>query len=131
MTVYRDGSRTGVLVADDKVKEKQHEGTKESAQQIEAKLIETEAPRRPKKLEADVIRFQNDYEKWIAVIGLLDERSYEVFNGKMEDYFNLPAYEEQGWEIKEKYESGEDHNHTEKRRVGKGGSDAEKSRWWE
>src|SRR3546814_11050492 len=99
ITVYRDGSRTGVLVADDKGKEKQHEGTKESAQQIAAKLIETEAPRRPKKLEADVIRFQNDYEKWIAVIGLLDESPYEVFTGKMEDSFNLQAYEEKGWEI--------------------------------
>src|SRR3546814_15933065 len=107
MTVYRDGSRTGVLVADDKVKEKQHEGTKESAQQIAAKLIETEAARRRKKLEADVIRFQNDYEKWIADIGLMDERNYEVFKGKMEDSLNLQAYVEKGLVIKAKKESGE------------------------
>src|SRR3546814_19305952 len=43
----------------------------------------------------------------IAVIGLLDERPYEVVTGKMEDSFNLPAYVEKGWVIKEKDESGE------------------------
>lgn len=107
ITVYRDGSRSGVLVADDKEKGNQKEATKENAQQIAARLIETEAPKRPKKLEADVIRFQNDYEKWIAVIGILDDRPYEVFTGKMEDSFNLPAYVEKGWVIKEKDENGE------------------------
>jgi ribonucleoside-diphosphate reductase alpha chain len=91
MTIYRDGSRSGVLVAKtDKSKE-------------ENRFHETQAPTRPKRLEADVIRFQNDYEKWIAVVGLLDGKPYEVFTGKADDFY-LPPWVEKGAVIRFKKE---------------------------
>lgn len=98
-TIYREGSRSGVLVADKK-KEK-----KEDTQQA-AVIRETAAPKRPKRLEAEVIRFQNNHEKWIAVVGLLDGRPYEIFTGRAEDTFILPNYVTKGWVIKEKDENG-------------------------
>lgn len=71
-TVYREGSRAGVLVAiNDKDK-------KENEECFERPHIVTT---RPKELEADVIRFQNNKEKWIAFIGLLNGRPYEIFTG--------------------------------------------------
>lgn len=107
ITVYRDGSRSGVLVSDDdKKKEKRTEKQELATLQDISGIVETEAPKRPKKLEADVVRFQNDYEKWIAVVGLIDDRPYEIFTGKMEDSFNLPVSVEKGWVIKNKDESG-------------------------
>ena len=100
ITVYRDGSRSGVLVAADK-KDKKEDGKAMSNMVMEKDLI-----RRPKRLEADVIRFQNEYEKWIAVIGIMDGKPYEIFTGRMEDAFNLPPYVEKGVVIKEKDEEG-------------------------
>jgi len=92
MTIYRDGSRSGVLVsADDKGKKKEDE----------PEFRETNAPPRPKKLEADVVRFQNNYEKWIAVVGKLNGRPYEIFTGKADDFF-LPPWVETGWVSREK-----------------------------
>jgi len=85
MTIYRDGSRTGVLVSNEKKKEEVNEN----------EIIETKAPKRPRLLEADVLRFQNNYEKWIAVIGKINGKPYEVFTGKAEDFF-LPPYVESG-----------------------------------
>ena len=58
-------------------------------------IIETKAPKRPKVLEADIIRFQNNYEKWIAVIGKINNKPYEVVTGKAEDFF-IPPYVENG-----------------------------------
>lgn len=87
MTIYRDGSRNGVLVA--------NEGKKEYS------FTETKAPKRPKKLDAEVIRFQNDKEKWIAVVGLYEKRPYEIFSGKA-DNFVLPASVDKGWIIRVK-----------------------------
>ena len=96
ITVYRDGSRSGVLIADT-----------ESSKAIKLKEIaETKAPRRPKKLGADVIRFQNNNEKWIAVVGLINGKPYEVFTGKAEDAFILPAWVENGWVIKKRNGEG-------------------------
>ncbi|MBI9036565.1 MAG: adenosylcobalamin-dependent ribonucleoside-diphosphate reductase [Bacteroidales bacterium] len=91
MTIYRDGSRDGVLITNDETKEN---------------FKETKAPPRPKKLEAEIIRFQNDYEKWIAVIGLLDNKPYEIFTGRAEGFF-LPAWVAKGWVIKNKNEKNE------------------------
>jgi len=88
MTIYRDGSRSGVLLSNDKPED-------------ETSFHETKAPPRPQKLEADVVRFQNDYEKWIAVIGLLDGKPYEVFTGKA-DGFYLPPWVQKGWVIRNK-----------------------------
>lgn len=71
-TVYRDGSRSGVLVAIEKKKEQHHEHTPLLA-------------KRPNELEADVVRFQNNKEKWIAFVGLVDGRPYEIFTGLADD----------------------------------------------
>jgi len=97
VTVYRDGSRSGVLVSnDDKgTEEKQSTGFNES-----------KPPKRPKILEAEVIRFQNDYEKWIAVVGVIEGKPYEVFTGLAEDTFMLPANLMNGWVIKNKDDEG-------------------------
>lgn len=87
MTIYRDGSRSGVLVSKDT----------NSANSF----TEYKAPKRPKKLEADIIRFLNDKEKWIAVVGLYENRPYEIFSGKAEN-FAVPNYVTKGWVIREK-----------------------------
>lgn len=89
ITIYRDGSRAGVLVA--------HSDTKED----DYEFRETKAPTRPRKLEAEVVRFQNDYEKWIAVVGVLDNKPYEVFTGKA-DGFYLPPWVTKGYVIRNK-----------------------------
>ena len=95
-TIYRDGSRSGVLVADDKKK-------KEAKETV---FKEANAPKRPKKLECSVVRFRNNQEKWIAVVGLLEGRPYEIFTGRAEDTFNLPSYVTKGWVLKNKDENG-------------------------
>lgn len=74
-TVYRDGSRSGVLVAVEANKKK--EAPAEGNHPIMAK--------RPIELEADVVRFQNNKEKWIAFVGLVDGRPYEIFTGLADD----------------------------------------------
>ena len=81
-TVYRDGSRAGVLVStDDKNK-------KEKSQSEEMKPTITEV--RPLVLEADVVRFQNNKEKWVAFIGLLNGQPYEIFTGQQDDEDGIP-----------------------------------------
>ena len=108
ITVYRDGSRSGVLVAtDDKKKAENKEADDKTLQELTDNFDITTAPKRPKKLAADVIRFQNDYEKWMAVVGKIDGRPYEIFTGRLEDSFNLPPFVEEGWVIKNKTEEGE------------------------
>lgn len=72
-TVYRDGSRSGVLVA----VEKKAEPT--------VKEADAHVHKRPIELEADVVRFQNNKEKWIAFVGLLDGEPYEIFTGLADD----------------------------------------------
>ena len=75
-TVYRDGSRSGVLIAASKKDKKKEECTCKPPQIVEL---------RPKVLEADVVRFQNNKEKWVAFVGLLDGRPYEIFTGLQDD----------------------------------------------
>ena len=96
ITVYRDGSRSGILVAQDDKKEKKNSEC----------FAETIFPKRPKKISAKVVRFQNDYDKWVAVVGIINNRPYEIFTGKLEDAFLLPAWLEEGWVIKNKDEQG-------------------------
>ena len=80
-TIYRDGSRAGVMVAVEKKKEKEKK-TAETLNAISApKVVET----RPKELECDVVRFQNNKEKWVAFVGLLDGYPYEIFTGLQDD----------------------------------------------
>ncbi|MCB0402665.1 MAG: ribonucleoside-diphosphate reductase, adenosylcobalamin-dependent, partial [Flavobacteriales bacterium] len=98
ITVYRDGSRSGVLVSSDDKKEEKEE--------IITNFLETNAPKRPDKLEAEIIQFNNDREKWIAVIGLLDGRPYEIFTGAAEESFAILSHVNKGWVIKNKGEDG-------------------------
>jgi len=74
-TVYRDGSRSGVLIAVEK--EKKADAPCACHQPILSK--------RPIELDADVVRFQNNKEKWIAFVGLVDGRPYEIFTGLADD----------------------------------------------
>ena len=97
ITVYRDGSRSGVLVSADEKKNDVLENTE---------FKETKAPSRPERLDAKVVRFKNNKEKWIAVVGLLNGRPYEIFTGKTEDVFNMPPTVEYGWVIKNRREDG-------------------------
>lgn len=71
-TVYRDGSRAGVLVETKK-------------EEKPCNCYPEITPKRPKELECDVVRFQNNKEKWIAFVGLLNGRPYEIFTGLLDD----------------------------------------------
>ena len=96
VTVYRDGSRSGVLVANDDKKE-------------ESKDLLTSFPvKRPQVLEADVVRFQNNKEKWIAFIGIIDDMPYEIFTGLTddEDGILIPRWVNNGLIIKNRSENG-------------------------
>ena len=73
-TIYRDGSRSGVMIS---VK-------KENKQEVPCKRPEV-TETRPQILECDVVRFQNNKEKWVAFVGLLDGRPYEIFTGLQDD----------------------------------------------
>ena len=95
ITVYRDGARSGVLISNN-----------EKKKETIADIIETQAPKRPKMLEAEILRFTNDYEKWIAVVGLLNGKPYEIFTGRAEDSFVIPYWLEKGYIIKNKTEEG-------------------------
>ena len=104
-TIYRDGSRSGVLVASDE-KEKKQDGDTNAKTDNQPVFATTFAPKRPKKLDAAIVRFQNNHEKWMAFVGLLDGRPYEIFTGRAEDIFMLPPYVNNGWVIKDKNEDG-------------------------
>ena len=93
ITVYRDGSRSGVLIAD---KEQNTEGI----------ISDTTAPKRPELLAASVMHFMNQNEKWIAFIGVLNNRPYEIFTGKAEQEFDFPDWLTQGWIKKVKDKNG-------------------------
>lgn len=76
-TVYRDGSRSGVLIAAKSEKNKKDE--------LPPCKPPTVVETRPKVLDADIVRFQNNKEKWVAFIGLLDGYPYEIFTGLQDD----------------------------------------------
>jgi ribonucleoside-diphosphate reductase alpha chain len=87
-TVYRDGSRTGVLLSNSKQK---------------GRIV----PKRPKTLEAEVIRFNNNSEKWVAFVGLIDGNPYEIFTGPDdEEMFPIPKSITKGKIIKIKDDQG-------------------------
>lgn len=79
VTVYRDGCRTGVLVAVEENKEESKDEKKICYPYNEEHLV------RPKELHCDVVRFQNAKDKWIAFVGLKDGRPYEIFTGLADD----------------------------------------------
>lgn len=91
VTVYRDGSRAGVLVS-----------TKEKDAKPAVRRVE-----RPKALDAEVIRFKNGPEQWIALVGLMNGAPYEIFTGLLdEDTRNIPKSVTMGFIVKEKDDSG-------------------------
>ena len=103
-TVYRDGSRSGVMIAVEKKDKKKAE---------EKHICEppTVTEVRPKELECDVVRFQNNKEKWVAFVGLLDGYPYEIFTGLQDDEegISLPKSVNKGKIIKKIDENGKKH----------------------
>jgi len=93
VTVYRDGSRSGVLVSADS------KTTEETTGDFPTK--------RPQILEADVVNFHNNKEKWVAFIGLINGKPYEIFTGiaNEEEGILLPKWLTEGWIIKNKDEN--------------------------
>lgn len=81
-TIYRDGSRSGVMVSVSK-KDKKKTDEKKADQRAWQQPEVTEV--RPKELACDVVRFQNNKEKWVAFVGLLNGYPYEIFTGLQDD----------------------------------------------
>jgi len=96
VTVYRDGSRSGVLISNEEKKEEDNE------------TLTAFPTIRPEILEADVVRFQNSKDKWIAFIGLIDGKPYEIFTGFAddEDGILIPRWVNEGVIIKNRNEDG-------------------------
>lgn len=96
VTVYRDGSRSGVLISNEEKKEE------------EGGTLTPFPTKRPETLEADVVRFQNSKDKWIAFIGLIDGKPYEIFTGFAddEDGILIPRWVNDGLIIKNRNEDG-------------------------
>ena len=85
-TIYRDGSRSGVMIAVSKKDKKKKPAAQPANDKVTALanvLAVTET--RPRELECDVVRFQNNREKWVAFVGLLDGYPYEIFTGLQDD----------------------------------------------
>ena len=97
VTVYRDGSRSGVLISNDEKKKEEEED-----------VLTSFPTKRPQVLEADIVRFQNNKDKWIAFIGLIDGKPYEIFTGLAddEDGILLPRWATDGHIIKNRNQDG-------------------------
>ena len=103
-TIYRDGSRSGVMI---QVNEKKKKTEEKPVEVVPCKHPEvTEV--RPQTLECDVVRFQNNKEKWVAFVGLLDGYPYEIFTGLQDDEegIMLPKSVTKGKIIKQVNENG-------------------------
>lgn len=97
ITVYREGSRSGVLISKDNKNKNAQPNT-----------LSFEVKKRPRILEADVVRFQNNNERWIAFVGVLDNKPYEIFTGiEDEDIWVMPKSIKKGYIIKNKDEDGQ------------------------
>lgn len=103
MTVYREGSRSGVLVSD-----KKDEKTES--------FTETVAPKRPRELDAVVVSFMNNDERWVAVIGMYAGKPYEIFTGRAVDSFTVLTQVSEGkvLKIKENGKNRYDFQYTDK-----------------
>lgn len=92
VTVYREGSRSGVLVSNKK-------DEKNDALSM--------PPKRPRIIDADIVRFQNNRERWVAFVGIVDGHPYEIFTGKLDDdVLHIPKSIEKGKIIKNKNDDG-------------------------
>lgn len=98
VTVYRDGSRSGVLIANDE----------ETETEEEQETLPSFTTKRPQVLTADILRFQNNKEKWIAFIGKMNDAPYEIFTGLADDEYGipLPRWVTSGLIIKNRDEEG-------------------------
>ena len=95
VTVYRDGCRSGVLV--DKKSKKEQPKCEEP----------TQSNRRPKSIPAEVVRFKNGKEDWIAFVGIYNDRPYEIFTGQIEeDVLYIPKSVKKGYIVKVREEDG-------------------------
>lgn len=88
VTVYRDGCRSGVIVSTEKKEEPK-----------DKICVENGAKRRPRTLEAKIVRFNNKGDKWVGIVGMLDGKPYELFTGMLEK-LNIPSWVEDGYIIK-------------------------------
>ncbi|MEP1489149.1 MAG: adenosylcobalamin-dependent ribonucleoside-diphosphate reductase [Algibacter sp.] len=97
VTVYRDGSRSGVLISNDEKEENKS-----------TELLTAFPKKRPQELVANVVRFQNNKEKWIAFVGLIEGKPYEIFTGLLddEDGILIPRWVTSGLIIKNRNEDG-------------------------
>ena len=104
-TIYRDGSRAGVMIQVDEKKKKDKDKEKVETAPCKHPVV-TEV--RPQVLECDVVRFQNNKEKWVAFVGLLDGYPYEIFTGLQDDDEGivLPKTVTKGKIIKQQNEDG-------------------------
>ena len=95
-TIYRDGSRSGVMISvSKKDKKKKNDNGRETSQDSDLNSSEEKhehvctppqvVEERPQVLDCDVVRFQNNKEKWVAFVGLLDGYPYEIFTGLQDD----------------------------------------------
>ncbi len=113
-TIYRDGSRAGVMISVSKKekKEQDKDTTKDNNMTVQEEPNPCKHPEvtevRPKELECDVVRFQNNKEKWVAFVGLLDGYPYEIFTGLQDDEEGivLPKTVTRGKIIKQTNEDG-------------------------
>ncbi|MDF9801411.1 ribonucleoside-diphosphate reductase alpha chain [Catalinimonas alkaloidigena] len=92
ITVYREGSRAGILVSEKKLDQQD--------------FLETIPPKRPVELEAAVLRFKNNEKNWVAVVGIYHGKPYEIFTGRAEDSFSILESVDKGKVIKSKGENG-------------------------
>ncbi len=101
VTVYRDGSRSGVLISNDEKKKEN-----DSEKNVQQNIFPT---KRPQVLDADVVRFQNNKEKWIAFVGTIAGKPYEIFTGLAaddDDGILLPRWVNEGYIIKNRDDKG-------------------------
>ena len=112
-TIYRDGSRAGVMISvskKDKKKDEKEQVKDNNMEEVGSKpcLPPKVVEERPKELECDVVRFQNNREKWVAFVGLLNGYPYEIFTGLQDDDEGivLPKSVTKGKIIKQTCEDG-------------------------
>lgn len=102
ITVYREGSRSGVLIPSESGTDKKKLEFKNDEERVESIVT-----KRPEKIEAQIVRFMNVDEKWIAFIGLINNKPYEIFTGKSQDLAMIPERIEKGWIVKSKNKKNE------------------------